>query len=673
MEKIIKLQIDGKEVQAPEGMNILNAAELADIHIPNLCYLKGMKGIGACRLCLVEIEGLKAPVIACNTKIRDGMVVNTKTEKVQEVRKFVIDLILSMHPLDCMTCTKAGVCNLQRYAYEFGLKESSFTRKKFGYPTDEANPFIKRDPDYCILCGRCVRVCKEQDTNVLEFMGRGVGAKVVTATDKPLQESGCTFCGSCVDACPVNALLEADRWRKGREWEYERINSVCLLCGNGCDIIVSTKDGSVQKISAGAPHGSAERYICAYGRFGFDCIEAETRLTSPMKRVNGELKETTWEDALSIVAGKLKKAGKDAGFISIAGIENEDALTLKRLAKAVVKTKNFDTTISLYADSASLINSQTADINKADLIVLVGLNPSQWERILPALDASVRRRVDRGAKLIVINSSDTKIGEAATINLTGNETSILKRIAKALIGKGLKADKKLESSVKDAEISEAIEKAATFIAEAKEPVLLSSPSLFDASANIALLKGKVICVALESNARGVVLMGLTTEGKTFKEMVSDGMKVLYTVGEVPLNKRPNTDFLIVQNSHLTELAKQADVVLPSATFLESAGTMIDYMGRIKYLPKVIEPQGESKSHRDIFINLAKIMGATIKRPTEAEVKKASKVKSKLSSNPFAKKEGLDISPNEIIESVNASVINSSRLLWLKETEKAMAV
>jgi NADH dehydrogenase/NADH:ubiquinone oxidoreductase subunit G len=623
----------------------------------------------------VEIEGMKAPLIACNTKAKDGMVVNTKTEKVQEIRKFVIDLILSMHPLDCMTCTKAGVCNLQKYAYDFELKESSFTRKRMGYPTDEANPFIKREPEYCILCGRCVRVCKEQGTNVLAFMGRGVGAKVITAKDKPLQESECTFCGSCVDACPVNALLEADRWRKGREWEYERINSVCLLCGNGCDIIVSAKNGSVQKISAGAPKGSAERYICAYGRFGFDSIEAETRLTSPMKRVNSELKETTWEDALSIVAGKLKKAGKDVGFVSIAGIENEDALALKRLAKAVVKTKNFDTTINLYADSASLINSQTADINKADLIILVGLNPSQWERILPALDASVRRRVNRGAKLIVINSSDTKIGEAATINLTGNEISILKRIAKALtlIGKGLKADKKLESSVKDVELPEAIEKAATFIAEAKKPILLSSPSLFDASANIALLKGKVICVALESNARGVALMGLTTEGKTFKEMISDRMKVLYAVGEVPLNKRPNTDFLIVQNSHLTELAKQADVVLPSATFLESAGTMIDYMGRMKYLPKVIEPQGESKSHRDIFINLAKIMGATIKRPTEAEVKKASKVKSKLSSSPFAKKEGLDISPNEIIESVNASVINGSRLLWLKETEKAMAV
>ena len=673
MEKLVKLQIDGKEVEAPAGMNILDAAERAGVHIPNLCYLKGMKGIGACRLCLIEIEGMKAPMIACNTKVKEGMVISTKTEKVQEIRKFVIDLILSMHPLDCMTCTKAGICNLQKYAYEFDLKESSFTRKKFGYPVDEANPFIKRDPDYCILCGRCVRVCKEQGTNVLEFMGRGVGSKVVTANDKPLQESECTFCGSCVDACPVNALLEADRGRKGREWEYEKIKSVCLLCGNGCDILVSTKDGEIKKINAGAIEGSVEKFICAYGRFGFDCIEAETRLTSPLMRVDGELKATTWEEALNAVANKLKTAGKDTGFISVAGILNEDALTLKKLAKNIVKTKNYDTTMSLYADSDSIIDSQKADIDNADLMVLVDLNPSQWEKILPALDASLRKRVNRGAKLIVINSSETKIGEVATLNIKGNEISVLKRIAKALIAKGLKADKKLGASVKDVEITEEIEKAATLIAEAHEPLIFSSPSLFQASANIALLKGKVICVALESNARGITLMGLTTEGKTYKEMVSDRMKVLYAVGEVPLNKRPNTDFLIVQNSHLTELAKQADVVLPSATFLESAGTIIDYMGRMKYLPKVIEPQGESKSHRDIFIHLSKIMGAQIKKPTEAEINKAAKVKTKLSFRPFVKKEGLDISPNELIESINASVINGSRLLWLKETGKAMAV
>ena len=684
MEELVELTIDGKEIEVPAGTNLIDAAELAGVHIPNLCYLKGMKGIGACRLCLVEIQGLKAPVIACNAKVKGGMIVNTKTDKIQEVRKFVIDLILSMHPLDCMTCTKAGGCNLQKYAYDFELKESSFTRKEFGYPTDEANPFIKRDPEYCILCGRCVRVCKEQGTNVLEFMGRGIESKVLTANDKPLQESGCTFCGSCVDACPVNALLESDRWRKGREWEYEKIKSVCLLCGNGCDITVSTKDGMIQKINSGAEAGSAEKYLCAYGRFGFDSIEAESRIRVPMKRIDGGLKETTWEDALSIVADKLRKAGKEAGFISVAGIENEDALILKKIAKNVVKTKNFDTTLSLYGETDSFRNSQKADIDKADLILLVDLNPSQWERALPALDASVRRRVSRGAKLIIINSADTKMADAATVNLQGNEISILKRIAKALIGKGFKADKKLGAAVKDVEITEEIEKAATFIAEAKKPLIFSSPALFDASANIALIKGKVISVGLESNARGVVLMGLTTEGKTYKEMAGiesgkgqdtkSAVKVLYAVGEVPLQTRPEgLEFLIVQNSHLSGLARQADIILPSATFLEAAGTIVNYMGRLKYLSKVIEPHGESKSHREIFIALAKVMGTKIKLPTEAEVNKAVRTKTKLSFSPFMKKEGYDIAPGEFIESINASLINGSRLLWLKETEKGIAV
>ena len=273
MAKMIKLKIDGHDVRLRKARTLSMLPATAGIHIPNLCYLKGMKGVGACRLCLVEVEGIKAPVIACTTKVKEGMVVNTNTEKVQEVRKFVIDLILSMHPLDCMTCTKAGVCNLQKYAYDFEIKESNFTRKKFGYSTDAANPFIKRDPEYCVLCSRCVRVCKAQGTNVLEFSGRGVGAKVVTANDRPLQESSCTFCGSCVDACPVNALLESDRCRKGREWEYTKTASVCLSCGNGCSTIVSTRDGEVMKINAGAPDGAAERYLCAVGRFGFDSMK----------------------------------------------------------------------------------------------------------------------------------------------------------------------------------------------------------------------------------------------------------------------------------------------------------------------------------------------------------------------------------------------------------------
>lgn len=671
MANIVNLKIDGREIKAPEGMNLIDAAELAGIHIPNLCYLKGMKGIGACRLCLVEIEGMKAPMIACTTKVKEGMVVNTKTEKVQEIRKFVIDLILSMHPLDCMTCTKAGVCNLQQYAYDFEIKESSFTRKKFGYSTDEANPFVKRDPEYCVLCGRCVRVCKDQGTNVLEFMGRGVGSKVTTANDKPLQESDCTFCGSCVDACPVNALLEADRWRKGREWEYDKVKSVCLLCGNGCDINVSTKEGQLMKINAGALEGSVERYICAYGRFGFDCIEADNRVTTPMKRINGELKETTWEDAIETAANALKKAGKNAGFISTAGILNEDALALKKFAFDVVKTKNLDTTASLYGDEETLINGG-ADLESSDLFVLVDLNPSQWERVLPALDAVIRRRVNAGAKLIVINSSEPKIASVATVNLIENEAEALKSLAKALIDKGLSADKKLSSSVANANVSEAVEKAAELFAGAKNPVIISSPAMYQAAANISLLKGVAVSVPIESNAKGVVMMGITAEGKSYKEMTSGGLNLLYAVGEVPLNKRPNVDFLVVQNSHMTELAKQADVVLPSAAYLEVDGTIVDYLGRLRHVCKAVEPAGDAKSHREIFVNIAKTMGADMKETKESDTKKLSKIKVKKSVAPFERKEGFDIKPDEMIESINASVINGSRLLWLKEAEKVVA-
>jgi NADH dehydrogenase/NADH:ubiquinone oxidoreductase subunit G len=677
MEKLIKLQIDGKEVNAPLGMNLIDAAELAGIHIPHLCYLKGMRGFGACRLCLVEVEGMKEPVIGCNTKVKEGMVVQTQTERVRDIRRFVLDLILAIHPLDCLTCTKAGVCNLQQYAYEYELKDTSFTRKKMGYPIDQANPFIRRDPLYCILCGRCVRVCKEQGTKVLDFIGRGINAEIGTAYNKPLRESGCTFCGSCIDACPVNALPEADRWRKGREWEYIKTKSACLFCGSGCDILISTKDNSIQKINTGAEPGSAKKYICAYGRFGYDFIDSEKRITVPLKRLNGELKETTWKDALNIVAAKLKEAGGNTGFMSVAGILNEDALTLKRFAKNVVKTKHFDTTMSLYSDVRSLKDSQSSLITTSDLIILVGLNPSQWNRILPALNASIRKRVHRGGKLIVINSdidaSETRIQEVATVSLEGDEIPILKGIAKALIEKGEKADIQLKSAVSDAEISKDIEMAAKLILEAKNPLIFTSPSLFEASANISLIKGKVIAVGLESNARGMAQIGLTTEGKTYKEMASDGMKVLYVIGEVPLVKRPDADFLIVQNSHLTELAEQADIVLPSTTFYESDGTILDYLGRFKKVSKVIEPLGASKNHRDIFITLSKILKSPMKKPTEAEIEKALKGKPKITFRPFVRKKGFDISPKEFIEAINASVLKSRRLSWLLELKVSRAV
>jgi NADH dehydrogenase/NADH:ubiquinone oxidoreductase subunit G len=672
MAKLINLKIDGKDVQVAEGTNLIDAAEAAGIHIPNLCYMKGMKGIGACRLCLVEAEGGKAPIIACNTKVKEGMNISTTTERVQEVRKFVIDLILSMHPLDCMTCTKAGVCNLQQYAYEFEIKESNFTRKKFGYPTDEANPFIKRDPEYCVLCSRCIRICKAQGTDVLEFSGRGVGAKVVTANDAPLQDSTCTFCGSCIDVCPVNAILESDRWRKGREWEYEKIGSVCLSCGNGCSISVSRKDGEVVKVNSGAPEGAAERFLCAVGRFGFDSIRGDMRVTAPLKRVNGELKETTWEDALATAAEKLKAAGSEAAFISSGSILNEDAVLMKKLAE-VVKTRNIDSTVSLYSGSDAM-NNATADLENADLFVLVGVAPDQWKRVVPALDAVVRKRMNEGgAKLLVLNSRASKIASVATASLKGDEVKMIEELAQAIISKGVKAPKEMIEALAHVNPSDEAMVAADIFISAKTPVILAAPSLYKAAADLSLIKGDAVAVPLEANAKGVVMMGLTSEGKTFGEIVSSQTKLLYAVGEMPVKNRPDTGFLVVQTSYMTDLASSADLILPAATALESEGTIIDYLGRLRQVNQVCEPAGESKQNTEIFMAVADAMGASLKKLKDTDVKKAVKTKFKASFAPFKRDKGLDIDIQQFIDDMRICTVNGSRLLWLKEIEKAVAV
>ncbi|MCX8031719.1 MAG: molybdopterin-dependent oxidoreductase [Thermodesulfovibrionales bacterium] len=520
-----------------------------------------------------------------------------------------------------------------------------------------------------MLCGRCVRICKQQGTNVLDFMGRGVGSKVVTAMDKPLQESGCTFCGSCLDVCPVNALVEADRSRKGREWEYDRVPSVCLLCGNACDIAVSTKDDMIVKINSYGEEGSAERYICAYGRFGFDCLLADTRLTSPMKKQDGKLVEISWEEAIDIASKELKKAGSNAGFVATGSITNEDAYAIKKFATDIVKTKNYDTTVSLYGDKETLL-SASPNMDSVDMIVVVDLNPDQWKRVLPALDALVRKAANGGAKLVTINANETGLGSVADVELIGSETELLKSFIKAAIDKGVTAPPDLASAVSNAAVSEDIEKAATLFAAAKYPVIFTSPAMYTATVNVGLLKGSVVSVPVESNAKGVLLMGLTTEGKTYKEMVNGATSLLYVIGEIPVKSAPKVDFLIVQTTHLTDLAKQADLVLPAAAFLEDDGSIVDYLGNLKFICQAIEPPGSAKANTDILADLAKAMGAEIAEVSDDELDNLTKYEFKCKVSPFEKKAGFDVKVDEMIEMLNSSVLNGTRLFWLKNVEKA---
>lgn len=608
MADLIELTIDGKPVAVKAGATVMDAADQAGIHIPNLCHLKGYKGIGACRLCVVEVAGLKRPMTACTTRVKEGMVVVTDSEAVIDLRRYVIDLILSMHPMNCMTCPKTSVCRLQEYAYDLGLKESSFTAKRFDFPLDGENPFILRDPNYCVLCNRCVRVCKAQGTAVLDVFGRGVGSRIATAGDVPLQDGGCTFCGSCVEVCPVNAIVEAPQGRRGREWEYERFPSICLSCADACDTLVSVRNGRVEKVNAGGKKDTNGGYLCAYGRFGFDAVDSATRVRSPMQRIDGKLTPIEWETALALAAERLQHAG--TGSVVTAGnVLNEDLLTMRYFAEAA-GLKVLRSTVDAYADAGSLLGAPV-EIGGADLILLVGLAPSQWERILPALDAGLRQMVRRGVKLVVINEGETRIAQAAALVIRGEEISALSVLGVALRGDGAVTDPP-EAKGEDAATADKIAQVAGLWGTAGRPVVLTVPALYEACVNSFSDTGQVLSIPVEANAKGVVLMGCSGNPVEASKKGTNAPDLLYVVGDVSFPRPEGIDVVIAQCSHLNGLSREADLVFPTTTPYESQGTIVDYSGRLRTLSPVIEPYAEARTHREILRALAECLGLDVK-------------------------------------------------------------
>jgi len=696
--KMVNMEFDGKTVSVPEGMTLVDAAATVGIHIPNLCHIKELRGVGACRMCMVEIEGMKAPITACTTRTKEGMKVQTSTPKVEEIRKFVTDLVLSFHPLDCMTCPKAGACDLQRYAADLKIQESSFGRKSFNYELNDRSPFITIDNNYCILCGRCVRVCKEQNTNVLDFMGRGITTKVTTALDKPLHESGCTFCGSCVDACPVNSIMERDRWQHGREWDLEKLDTVCTACGSGCSVITSSRGGKIVKVNAKEDNG----YICVIGRFGFDSLRAANRITTPMKRQDGKLIPTTWEDAAAIAGDALRKAGENAGFIAAGSLTNEEAYAVRALAREVTGSDTISTPASLYAggmisalrtvySDAGINIASHADLKSADLVVLIGADPSQKKQALQEVEVMIRRRAQAGAKVIVVNPEKIELAShqnAIHLQLTeGTDTVLLAGLMSAAIAegatssaKGLDALKKsLVSAENAASISgvsaEAIAMAGKAYAAAKQPVVVIGTGIAaneDASIqalNLALLKSAgVVPLMLEANSLGVMQMGpgAATGNKAdrgYSEMKS-GMKALYIAGNM-MEPDFKSDFIIVQASHFTPLAEKADLVLPMAALYEKEGTIVNTYGMLKNIAQAQQPAGEAKDGAEIA---SKISAAVSKAKafTQKDVAAAvRKVKAKKlgagSFKPVAAKAAkpYGISATRLIMAMNQGMLSDS--------------
>lgn len=346
----VTLTIDGTQITVPKGTTVLGAAEQAGIFIPTFCHDPELSKPGACRICVVEIPGARNLPASCVTEATEGMVVYSNSPVIIEARKTNLELLLANHPEDCLTCHKNGACRLQDYAYYYGVRPGAFPGEKKNYPIEDDNPFIVRDMNKCILCGKCIRVCEEiQGNNVIDLAFRGFNSIVTPAMNTTLSDtdiSNCVFCGNCVAVCPTGALTEKAMLGKARQWEVEKVTTTCPYCGVGCSLDLNVKDGKVIGVTStdGDVNGRA---LCVKGRFGYGFIHHPDRLTTPLIKKDGEFVEATWDEAIGLVAKKLGAAkdtfGPDAvALLSSARVTNEENYLMNKLARAVIGTNNID-------------------------------------------------------------------------------------------------------------------------------------------------------------------------------------------------------------------------------------------------------------------------------------------------------------------------------------------
>lgn len=630
--ELIKVTINNKDIQVPKGARLIEVCRESGFDIPSFCYYSDLALQASCRMCLVRIEKMPKLQTSCTITCTDGMVVTTQSEEIEKAQRAMVEFLLANHPLDCPVCDRGGECELQEMAFDWGGLEERFTEKKNYYAERYLSPMVANDPQRCILCKRCTRVCDEwMGEDAIEAGGRG--ANTVIGTYGGWLD--CSQCGNCIEVCPTGTLLDGTYRHQARPWELVQTVSTCTYCSDGCQMSLGARSDELMRIVARDRYvnGLNGEFLCIKGRFGHPFVNHEARIRTPMIRYKkgGKLIPATWDDAIRHVATRLDAIANEHGrnSIGIVGsprLTNEALYVLKKFATELIGTENYTVSDSVnlkpFFDNLGAPLATHHDIRHAKTIVLIGGEP---EELQPLTGKQIRQAVrNGGAKLIVFNSVPIRLREQASqfihIRPGSEEAAVL-----ALAGAETDSLVARKMGIETTELETA---RATITGTEGDLVIMFDGGL-SAAAQIALGQ---LSHTLGSNARRVLFhplplynnsIGALDMGMMDGAMDVNGLleacgqtiKAMCVAGSfLPEHMRgreealAKLDFLMVQELFETDTTGFADVVLPAASFAEIDGTFTNNDGFVQRVRQSIPAVNQSKADWMITDQLARELG-----------------------------------------------------------------
>ena len=592
---MVTLKIDGVEVKAERNETILEVAERNGIYIPTFCHHKMLFPFGACRVCLVEVKGTPKLMTACTTPVGEGMDIVTQSERLIKLRRTMIELLLVHHPLDCPICDKGGECTLQDLTYDFGVSRVRFDEKPSNKPADHSNPFIERNVNRCVLCGKCVRICDEVvNIQSIGFIHRGTNTYIGTAFDEPWH---CEFCGQCMSVCPVGSLNNRVYLFKNRPWNLKETYSICGFCSCGCTIVLDHENNEVYRIKEDVNAGINHGFLCVKGRFGYELINSPKRRNAAILKNDSIEKDIPVDEAINIAFNRIdeviKKYGSDSvAFLTSPRLTNEEAYLVQQLARQVINTNN----VYSFENALVLPEANYKDVEESDFIIVFNLDVTESN---PILGLAVRRSARSKNNLTVFYPSYTALKRVASNFIIGSPAELYKNFEdflSAIDGKG----KNIIDLAED-------------IKKAKNPIIIFNPYnnydlYYIKQLKTVLPSIKLLPSRIKNNSQGILDMGCCNgvgpgyekvqRGHEFSDAYKTGkIKALVVFGENIVENhnadnfeqfRSDIDFMLVLDPFYSDTAKLADLYIPVSLYAEKNGSYTNLEGRVQSLKKAVD-------------------------------------------------------------------------------------